>query len=133
MKKLILATLCLVLLCVFVTVPTKADTAPVITLHPQSPNFPEESVASYTVKATGTNLHAYWYMEYAGKTYEISDTTNGTEPWEAYAGETYGAAQEELRSGVWWRTDTMMLSAKRPISASAIPAIHPRSCPFPPR
>lgn len=69
---------------------TAAPAAPVITMQPQSPNYPEYSVAIYTVKATGSNLTATWYMQWQGKTYNISKTGGAMEPWEAYAGESYG-------------------------------------------
>ena len=62
-----------------------------ITLQPQSPNYPEYSTAIYTVKAEGTNLQATWYLEWGEKTYNISDTSGAMQPWEAFAGETYGA------------------------------------------
>lgn len=60
----------LVLMCCMLTIPAMAASKePVITLQPQSPNYPEYSVAIYTVKAEGTNLQATWYMEWLGKTY----------------------------------------------------------------
>lgn len=68
--------------------------APVITLQPQNPVWPEYSYAEYTVKASGSDITATWYIEYNGKTYNISDMTNGWEPWESYAGETYGPVTE---------------------------------------
>lgn len=67
-----------------------ATSAPVITLQPQNPVWPEYSIAAYTVKASGSGLSATWYIEYNGKTYNMSDFTNSREPWEDYAGETYG-------------------------------------------
>lgn len=91
MKKYISFIICVLLLCTLITPVLAAPEGPVITLQPQSPNYPEYSVAEYTVKATGSNLTASWYMEWEGKTYNISDYTNGYEPWEDYAGETYGA------------------------------------------
>ena len=66
---------------------------PEITLQPQNYQYPEHSVAIYTVKANGSNLRAFWFMSYKGTTYEISNNQNGVEPWEGYAGETYGANQ----------------------------------------
>ena len=68
-----------------------APEEPVITMQPQSPNYPEYSVAIYTVKATGTNLSATWYIEWNGKTYNASQIGGAMQPWEAYAGESYGA------------------------------------------
>jgi len=67
-----------------------APEGPRIILQPQNYHYPEYSTAVYTVKAEGTNLRATWYLEFEGKTYNISDMTNGFEPWEAYAGESYG-------------------------------------------
>lgn len=88
-------TFCLmlfVLMCCMLTIPaTAASEEPVITLQPQSPNYPEYSVAVYTVKAEGTNLKATWYMEWLGKTYTISDVGGAMQDWEPYAGESYGA------------------------------------------
>lgn len=91
MKKVI-SLLLIVLLCSMLAVPAlAAPEAPVITMQPQSPNYPEYSVAIYTVKATGTNLTATWYIEYQGKTYNASQIGGSMQPWEAYAGESYGA------------------------------------------
>ena len=88
-------TFCLmlfVLMCCMLTIPAMAASEePVITLQPQSPNYPEYSVAIYTVKAEGTNLKATWYMEWLGKTYTISDIGGAMQDWEPYAGESYGA------------------------------------------
>ena len=89
MKKLISVLTSLLLLgslalCVF------AAGGPEITLQPQSPNYPEYSVAIYTVKASGSNLHATWYMEWLGNTYNISNLGAGMQPWEPFAGEAYG-------------------------------------------
>lgn len=88
-------TFCLmlfVLMCCMLTIPAMAASEePVITLQPQSPNYPEYSVAVYTVKAEGTNLKATWYMEWLGKTYTISDVGGAMQDWEPYAGESYGA------------------------------------------
>ena len=88
-------TICLMLLvimCSMLTIPAMAASEePVITLQPQSPNYPEYSVAVYTVKAEGTNLQATWYMEWLGKTYTISDIGGAMQDWEPYAGESYGA------------------------------------------
>ena len=91
MKKVI-SLLLIVLLCGTLAVPAlAAPEGPVITMQPQSPNYPEYSVAIYTVKATGTNLTATWYIEYQGKTYNASKIGGTMQPWEAYAGESYGA------------------------------------------
>ena len=48
-------------------------------------------MAIYTVKVSGTNLSATWYMEWLGDTYTISDIGGSIQPWEGYAGESYGA------------------------------------------
>lgn len=94
--KRFLTLLAVVMLVVALCVPAMAATeAPQITLQPQNYQYPEYSVAMYSVKATGTNLQATWYLEYEGKTYNISDYTNGFEPWEAYAGESYGPNQPD--------------------------------------
>ena len=91
MKKVI-SLLLIVLLCGMLAAPAlAAPEGPVITMQPQSPNYPEYSVAIYTVKATGTNLTATWYIEYQGKTYNASQIGGTMQPWEAYAGESYGA------------------------------------------
>lgn len=93
MKKIICALLA-ALMCCLLTVPAMAASEePEIILHPQSPNYPEYSVAIYTVKAEGNNLQATWYMEWQGKTYTISDITLSMQDWEPYAGETYGSHQ----------------------------------------
>ena len=91
MKKVI-SLLLIVLLCGMLTVPAlAAPEGPVITMQPQSHYYSEYSVAIYTVKATGTNLSAYWYIEWEGKTYNASQIGGAMQPWEAYAGESYGA------------------------------------------
>ena len=91
MRKVICLLLALLMSCLFVLPVMAAPEGPVITLQPQSPNYPNYSVAIYTVKAEGTNLHAYWYMLWQGKTYTISDIGGAMQDWEPYAGETYGA------------------------------------------
>lgn len=89
MKKIL--CIVFVLLLMLSALPVAAAPAePEITLQPQNYHYPEYSTAIYTVKATGTNLSATWYLKYEGKTYNVSDYTNGVEPWEAYAGESYG-------------------------------------------
>lgn len=94
--KRVLTLLAVVMLVVALCVPAMAATeAPQITMQPQNYQYPEYSVAMYSVKAEGTNLQATWYLAYEGKTYNLSDNTNGIEPWEGYAGENYGPFQEE--------------------------------------
>ena len=90
MRKALCLLLCAVLCCILAVPALAAPDAPVITLQPQSPNYPEYSVAIYTVKATGTNLSATWFIEYQGKTYNASKQGGSMQPWEAYAGESYG-------------------------------------------
>lgn len=95
MQKRILCILLCCLLGISLAIPAvAAPEGPVITLQPQNYTYPEYSVAMYTVKATGSNLRTTWYLAYEGKTYNLSDNTNGIEPWEAYAGETYGASAD---------------------------------------
>jgi len=97
MKK-IASLLLALLLCMALTVPVLAEEPITITLQPQNTQYENYGHAVYRVKAEGSNLHAFWYMEYQGKTYDLSDNTNGIEPWEAYAGETYGAVQEDANT-----------------------------------
>ena len=91
MKKVISLLLMVVLFSMLAIPALAAPEGPVITLQPQSPNYPEYSVAIYTVKATGTSLTATWYIEYQGMTYNASEISGTMQPWEAYAGESYGA------------------------------------------
>ena len=93
-KNTILLILCFVFV-ISLAIPVFSADPPVITLQPQSPNFPEYSVASYTVKASGSNLQCTWYMEFQGKTYNISQYGGAIQPWENFAGESYGAYQED--------------------------------------
>lgn len=95
MKKWTCAILCTLLLVMLSLPALAAPQEPQITFQPQNYTYPQYSTAMYTVKATGSNLTATWYIEYEGKTYNISDYTNGVEPWEAYAGETYGPTQPD--------------------------------------
>lgn len=95
MKRVIRGLLCLLLVCALALPVLAEPEAPVITMQPQSANYPEYATVVYTVKATGSNLMATWYLEYEGQTYNLSDMTNGFEPWEAYAGETYGPQQND--------------------------------------
>ena len=97
MKK-ILSILFVVLLILSVLPVSAAPSAPEITLQPQNYHYPEYSTAMYTVKASGQNLSATWYLKWEGKTYNISDISNGIEPWEAYAGESYGAQKTDANT-----------------------------------
>ncbi|MBQ7415752.1 MAG: hypothetical protein IJW14_01785 [Oscillospiraceae bacterium] len=91
MRKTVCLLLAVLMSCLLAMPAMAAPEGPVITLQPQSPNYPHYSVAIYTVKAEGTNLQATWYMEWLGKTYTISDIGGAMEEWEAFAGESYGA------------------------------------------
>ena len=91
MRKIILTLLSL-LLAGLLAIPVGAvPEEPVITMQPQSPSYSQYSVATYTVKVDGENLTATWYIEYEGKTYNASQIGGAMQPWEAYAGESYGA------------------------------------------
>lgn len=102
MKKFFPCFICLLLLFCLVMPVSAAGEEPQITLQPQNYHYPQYSVAIYTVKATGTNLHATWFLEYEGITYNISDITNGTEPWEGYAGEAYGPIEGDSNTFGWF-------------------------------
>lgn len=102
MVKKIISVLVILLVLGSLTVLVSASNEPEITMQPQNQQYPEYSVASYTVKASGSNLQCTWYLEYEGKTYNISDNYNGIEPWEGYAGETYGGVQEDSNTFVWF-------------------------------
>ncbi|MBQ9961708.1 MAG: hypothetical protein IJP00_07355 [Firmicutes bacterium] len=92
--KRVFAILLVLVLIIALSVPAIAAVEPTITLQPQNPTYSKYSVAEYFVKVKGENLQCTWYMEYEGKTYNISDTSGGMQPWEAYAGETYGAKKD---------------------------------------
>ena len=94
MKKLVTVIL-LVLFVSVITLSVHAAGKPTITLQPQSPNYTEYSCALYTVKAEGNNLTATWYLQYKGKVYNTSKTVESMQPWEAYAGETYGPTRDK--------------------------------------
>lgn len=97
-KRIISVVLCLILLFALLIPAAAAGTGPEITFNPQSPCWPEYAVASYSVRTKGENLRAFWYMEWQGTTYNISDNYNGVEPWEGYAGESYGGIQEDANT-----------------------------------
>ena len=94
MRKLFDISICILLLLAF-TVGVMAADGPVITAQPQSPEYSEYAVAIYTVKAEGSNLYAYWYMQWEGVIYPISERDGGMQPWEAYAGEAYGPSKPD--------------------------------------
>lgn len=91
MKKIPAVFLSILIIISLSTLVLAVSESPKITLQPQSPNYPEYSVAIYTVKASGTNLSATWYMEWLEKTYTISAIGGAMQDWEPYAGESYGA------------------------------------------
>ncbi len=91
MKKIVSLLLIIFIVCLGTVPVAAASDEPTITLEIQSPNYPEYSVAIYTVKVTGNNLKATWYMEWNGKTYTISNVGGAMQDWEGFAGETYGA------------------------------------------
>ena len=93
MKKILILALIAVMMTVLM-LPAAADSAVRIDMQPQNPTYPEYATATYYVSAVGSNLHCTWYLEYEGKTYNLSDNTNGIEPWEAYAGESYGGYRD---------------------------------------
>lgn len=62
--------------------------------QPQNPNYPEYSVAVYSVQAYGSNLSCTWFLNYNGKDYNISNNLGSLQPWEPYAGENYGPSVE---------------------------------------
>lgn len=95
MKRLTVCALALCLLTVLAVPVLAASQGPVITQQLQSPNYPDQSVAIYTVKAEGSNLTAIWYMEWLGATYTISDLGGTMQAWEPFAGEVYGPRQPE--------------------------------------
>lgn len=94
--------LALLIVCLLAVPAAAAGDPPVITMQPQSPTYPEYSVASYKVCATGSNLRAIWYLEWQGNTYNLSDNTNPTEPWEGFAGESYGGFQEDANTFLYF-------------------------------
>ncbi len=99
MKKLISVIICLLLLfslsvpVLSLSVPVMDEQAIIIVQQPQSPTYCQYSVAEYTVVAVGEYLRCTWYLEYNGETYNVSDLSSGMQPWEVYAGETYGALE----------------------------------------
>lgn len=95
MKKFTAILLIAALVCL-PAIPAAAATEPSIVCQPQNPTVIEYGVAEYEIKAYGYNLYCTWYMDYQGKTYDISDTSVGIQPWEPYAGETYGDREPEV-------------------------------------
>ena len=95
MKKLIIIALCALLIygVAFYALTNRTDFEMI--LHPQNPIVPENGVATSTVKAQGKNMIAQWFMHWNGVTYEISEVTETQQPWEPYAGTSYGAEQAD--------------------------------------
>lgn len=89
MKRVISVLMLAVLLSVL-AVPAMAAEEPVIIRQPQNPTYIEYGIASYSVTASGENLRCTWYLHFNGDDYNISNTGGGMQPWEYYAGETYG-------------------------------------------
>ncbi len=79
MKRMLCMVMCILLLAAMLPA-VQAATEPIITRQPQNARFPLGSVASYVVEAYGDNLTCTWYMDYAGTTYNLSDTEND-QPW----------------------------------------------------
>lgn len=95
MKKFTAILLIAALSCLL-AIPAAATTELSIVRQPQNPTVIEYGIAKYEVKVYGYNLYCTWYMDYQGKTYDISDTSVGIQPWEPYAGETYGDLDPEV-------------------------------------
>lgn len=102
MRKLICCLLVIMMIGSLTAVAWAASDPPEIIMQPQSANFPEYSVASYTVRATGSNLRAFWFLEWQGNTYDLSDNTNPEEPWEGFAGASYGGVQEDANTFLYF-------------------------------
>ena len=96
MKKAICLLSVLLLVALSALPAAAASETPVILLQPQSPEYPENSVAIYTVKAEGNDLQASWYMDWRGKTYSVSEINGAAQQdWEGYAGSSYGPRRLE--------------------------------------
>ena len=100
MFKKCICVLMLAVLLFCVQLPVIAKQEPVITRQLQNFTYPDCAYAEYSVTVNGSNLRCFWYLKYEGKTYNISDMTNGNEPWEYYAGETYGPTESKNGSFV---------------------------------
>lgn len=101
MKRLLTVLLMISLLCVCAFAVSAAPDEPVITLQPQSPNYPEYSVAMYTVRAEGTNMTATWYMTWNGDTYTISNIGQISQAWEGFAGSSYGPRKVDDKTFIY--------------------------------
>ncbi len=89
MKKTISIVLCFLMLCSLL-IPVSAAVEPVITQQPQSTTFKEFGVATYSVTVKGEYLKCRWYIRFNGDIYDLCDFDNGMNPWEHYAGSSYG-------------------------------------------
>ena len=94
MKRTICVLLSILSLC-FLAFPVLAEQTPAIIRQIQNPIYGKYDVATYSVTAYGDSLKCTWYLLFEGKEYNISRTDGGAKPWEAYAGETYGATEEK--------------------------------------
>lgn len=97
MKKATIAIIFLALMLQLLVPVMAVGVQPVITMQPQNRQYPAHAVAIYSVTAEGDNLHAYWYMEWNGTVYNISEIggEHAQQPWEGYAGAGYGPHQYE--------------------------------------
>ena len=91
MKKVLSLMLALAALLSLSLPAAAAGQPPVITQQPCSPTYIEYDNAVYAVTAAGEGLQCTWYLHYEGNDYNISATAGAAKPWEAFAGETYGA------------------------------------------
>ena len=90
MKRLTII-LCLILILPVLVLPAYANEAPIITQQPQNCIFPENSVATWSVEATGTDLSYTWYIRYHGIDYCTLTSFNEGHPWqEGVLGSGYG-------------------------------------------
>ena len=78
-----------------VMIPSPPKVEPTIVAQPQSPVYDEFADAQYSVTVQGEDLSCTWFMDYKGTRYCISNQNNGSQPWEKYAGKTYGASVSE--------------------------------------
>ena len=81
MKRLTII-LCLILILPVLVLPAYANEAPIITQQPQNCTFPENSVATWSVEATGTDLSYTWYIRYHGIDYCTLTSFNEGHPWQ---------------------------------------------------
>lgn len=95
MRKIWISIFVCILLCGLALCAMAAPEGPQITMQPQNYVYDVENVAIYTVKASGSNLTATWYMQWQGEEYTISDIGGAMQPWEPYAGENYGAKKND--------------------------------------